>query len=70
MPDLIQQAIDPLNANIIKMQGLMQGGTTAQMKVDQLIGVIGSMLETMNKQSDEISELRKLLVSKNHMHRK
>lgn len=64
LPDMIKQAMDPLNANILKVEALMQGGTTAQMKVDQLVGVIGHMLETMNKQSDEISELRKLLAGK------
>ncbi len=61
LPDLLKQSIDPLNANVLKVQGLIQAGITSQQTITQLTALVGAMLERLNKQSDEIGELKKML---------
>lgn len=45
LPDLL----NPMAQSIQRVEALMQGGTTAEQKINQLIGVIGSLLERLNK---------------------
>ena len=47
MPDMIRSCIDPLSQNIQRVEALIQGGTTSEQKVNQLMGVIGSLLERL-----------------------
>lgn len=59
IPDIIKQAIDPLSINVQKVQALVQGGTTAQQTVVQLMGVIGKMMENQNLLLRKIEDLEK-----------
>ncbi len=61
MPEIIREALDPLQANIQKVEAMVNGGTTAQQTVVKLMGLIGQMLTTMNEQKREIGELRDIL---------
>jgi len=61
MPAIIREALDPLQANIQKVEAMVNGGTTAQQTVVKLMGLIGEMLTTMNEQKKEIGELREIL---------
>jgi hypothetical protein len=61
MPEIIREALDPLQANIQKVEAMVNGGTTAQQTVVKLMGLIGEMLTTMNEQKREIGELRDIL---------
>ncbi|MDD3983934.1 MAG: hypothetical protein PHU54_08330, partial [Candidatus Omnitrophica bacterium] len=62
MPAIIREALDPLQANIQKVEAMVNGGTTAQQTVVKLMGLIGEMLTTMNEQKKEIGELREILI--------
>ena len=59
MPEIIREALDPLNANIQKVEAMVNGGTTAQQTVVKLMGLIGEMLETQNKLMAKIEALEK-----------
>ena len=61
IPEIVREALDPLNANIQKVEAMVNGGTTAQQTVVKLMGLIGEMLTTMNEQKKEIGELREIL---------
>lgn len=47
LPDMVRSCIDPLSQNIQRVEALIQGGTTSEMKMNQLMGVIGSLLERL-----------------------
>jgi hypothetical protein len=49
MPDMIRSCISPLSESVQRVEALMQGETIAERKINQLIGVIGSLLERLNK---------------------
>jgi hypothetical protein len=59
MPGIIREALDPLQANIQKVEAMVNGGTTAQQTVVKLMGLIGEMLETQNKLMAKIEALEK-----------
>jgi hypothetical protein len=46
-PEMIRTSLDPLSANLQRVEALIQGGTTSEMKMNQLMGVIGSLLERL-----------------------
>lgn len=53
-PDLL----NPLMQSVQRVEALMQGGTTAEQQVKQLIGVIGSLLERLNKIEERMEGMR------------
>ena len=59
IPEIVREALDPLNTNIQKVEALVNGGTTAQQTVVKLMGLIGQMLETQNKLMAKIEALEK-----------
>ncbi|MCJ7697260.1 MAG: MarR family transcriptional regulator [Thermoplasmata archaeon] len=48
-PEVFPDLLNPLAQSIQRVEALMQGETTAERKIGQLIGVIGSLLERLNK---------------------
>lgn len=58
-PDIIKQATDPLQQGLSRVEALVQGGTTAEQKVIQLMGIIGELLERSNRQDARINELER-----------
>jgi alanine dehydrogenase len=46
--DVVDKLRELPDQSVQRVEALMQGGTTAEQQVKQLIGVIGSLLERLN----------------------